>query len=50
MPSFAMGKELAGLRGLLNRGITAPLTGTILFNQGQSGSYLDRAQIGRAHV
>jgi hypothetical protein len=35
MPSFAMGKELAGLSGLFNRFVTGPATGAALFNQGQ---------------
>ena len=42
MPSFAMGKELAGLGGLFNRFVTAPLTGAALFNQGRSGSALNQ--------
>jgi hypothetical protein len=42
MPSFAMGKELAGLGGLFNRFVAAPLTGAALFNQGRSGSTLDQ--------
>ena len=42
MPSFAMGKELAGLGGLLKRFVAAPLTGATLFNQGRSGSLLDQ--------
>ena len=42
MPSFAMGKELAGLGGLFNRFVTAPLTGAVLFNQGRSGSALNQ--------
>jgi hypothetical protein len=43
MPSFAMGKELAGLGGVLNRFIAAPATGAVLFNQGRTGSVLDKA-------
>jgi len=43
MPSYAAGKELAALGGVFNRFIAAPLTGMQLFNQGRSGSYLDRA-------
>lgn len=43
MPSYAAGKELAGLRGVFNRFVAAPLAGMELFNQGRSGSYLDRA-------
>jgi len=42
MPSFAMGKELAGLGGLFNRFVAAPLTGAALFNQGRSGSVLNQ--------
>ena len=42
MPSFAMGKELAGLGGLFNRFVAAPLTGAALFNQGRSGSALNQ--------
>jgi hypothetical protein len=42
MPSFAMGKELAGLRGALNRFVVAPSAGDVLFNQGRSGSLLDK--------
>ena len=42
MPSFAMGKELAGLGGLFNRFVAAPITGAALFNQGRSGSLLDQ--------
>ena len=42
MPSFAMGKELAGLGSLFNRFVTAPLTGAALFNQGRSGSALNQ--------
>ena len=42
MPSFAIGKELAGLGGVLNRFIAAPATGAALFNQGRSGSTLDK--------
>jgi hypothetical protein len=42
MPSFAMGKELAGLGGLFNRFVAAPLTGATLFNQGRSGSALNQ--------
>ena len=42
MPSFAMGKELAGLGGLFNRFVAAPSIGAALFNQGRSGSILDR--------
>ena len=45
MPSFATGRELAGLRGLLGRVGTA--TGALampdIFNQGKSGSLLDRS-------
>jgi hypothetical protein len=43
MPSFAMGKELAGLGGVLNRFIAAPATGAVLFTQGRTGSALDKA-------
>ena len=43
MPSFAMGKELAGLSGLFNRFVTGPATGAALFNQGRAGSSLHRA-------
>jgi hypothetical protein len=43
MPSFAMGRELAGLGGLFNRFVAAPLTGAALFNQGRAGSSLHRA-------
>ena len=42
MPSFAMGRELAGLGGLFNRFVAAPLTGAALFNQGRSGSVLNQ--------
>jgi hypothetical protein len=42
MPSFAMGRELAGLGGLFKRFVAAPLTGAVLFNQGRSGSVLDQ--------
>ena len=42
MPSFAMGRELAGLGGLFNRFVAAPLTGAVLFNQGRSGSVLNQ--------
>ena len=42
MPSFAMGKELAGLGGLFNRFVAAPSIGAALFNQGRSGSILDQ--------
>jgi len=42
MPSFAMGRELAGLGGLFNRFVAAPLAGAALFNQGRSGSTLDQ--------
>ena len=41
MPSFAMGKELAGLGSLFNR-LAAPLTGAALFTQGRSGSALNQ--------
>ena len=41
MPSFAMGKELAGLGSLFNS-LAAPLTGAALFNQGRSGSALNQ--------
>ena len=43
MPSFAMGKELAGLGGLFNRFVAGPATGAALFNQGRAGSSLHRA-------
>jgi hypothetical protein len=43
MPSFAMGKELAGLGGVLNRFVAAPAAGAALFNQGRSGSLVDKA-------
>jgi hypothetical protein len=43
MPSFAMGKELAGLGGVLNRFVAAPAAGAALFNQGRTGSTLDKA-------
>jgi hypothetical protein len=43
MPSFALGKELAGLGGVLNRFVAAPVTGLALFNQGQPGSTLEKA-------
>jgi hypothetical protein len=43
MPGFAMGRELAGLGGLFNRFVAAPLTGAALFNQGRAGSSLHRA-------
>ena len=42
MPSFAMGKELAGLGSLFNRFVTGPATGAALFNQGRAGSSLHR--------
>ena len=42
MPSFATRKELAGLGGVFNRFVLAPLTGATLFNQGRSGSLLDQ--------
>jgi hypothetical protein len=42
MPSFAARRELAGLRGLAGRA-GAALTGLEIFNQGKSGSILDRA-------
>lgn len=45
MPSFSIGRELAGLRGLLGRVGTA--TGALampnIFNQGKPGSLLDRS-------
>jgi hypothetical protein len=37
-----MGKELAGLGGAINRFVAAPLAGAALFNQGRSGSLLDK--------
>jgi hypothetical protein len=43
MPSFATGKELAGLRGVLNRFVAAPAAGAALFTQGRPGSTLERA-------
>jgi hypothetical protein len=43
MPSFALGKELAGLGGVLNRFVAAPATGFALFKQGQPGSTLEKA-------
>ena len=43
MPSFAMGRELAGLGGLFNRFVAGPATGAALFNQGRAGSSLHRA-------
>jgi len=42
MPSYAFGRELAGLRGLLGRASGA-LTMPSIFNQGQSGSLLDKS-------
>jgi hypothetical protein len=42
MPSFAMGKELAGLGGLFNRFVAGPATGAALFNQGRAGSVLNQ--------
>ena len=43
MPSFAVGKELAGLGGVFNRFVAAPAAGFALFNQGRSGSTLEKA-------
>ena len=42
MPSYAFRRELAGLRGLLGRASGA-LTMPSIFNQGQSGSLLDKS-------
>ena len=43
MPSFAMGKELAGLGGVLNRFVAAPAAGAALFNWGRHDSVLNKA-------
>lgn len=42
-PNFAMGKELVGLGGVVNRFVVAPTVGSDLFNQGQTGSLLDQS-------
>ncbi len=43
MPSFAAGRELAGLGGVLRRFVAAPLTGAALFNWGRDDSVLNKA-------